>query len=355
MLVPVTARPVSSDTIAGSVIMLDVVAPVTVSVRAAGRAARAAPHDARHTVGRHQRRAGLGTGRRPVDEGVVAGARVQLVALVVLAQRRVRAGRLVVHVVAEQVLGRRVGLDRLGCVGLVLLGGRVVVGVVEAVPGVGERRERLVEGDVDQAALLERLRLLDQRDVVLQEQVRGVQPAGEVLRRGRLRVVRNRRVVVRRAARGERARQVVALADRVVGVAAVVRRDPAERRRASWRSAGRGPGRSAGCPGWRCGWRRSSCRRWTAGSAPGRSTEDAGQRLEPREREVLGHVLVVRLRRGERGHARRESRPTSGSGWCPGCWPSVPGPAHAAASRSGTVLAWNEVSPGVCAPPMSWA
>ena len=33
----------------------------------------------------------------------------------------------------------------------------------------------------------------------------------------------------------------------------------------------------------------------------------------------------------------------------------VPGPAHAAASRSGTVLAWNEVSPGVCAPPMSWA
>ena len=34
---------------------------------------------------------------------------------------------------------------------------------------------------------------------------------------------------------------------------------------------------------------------------------------------------------------------------------AVPGPAHAAASRSGTVFAWYEVEPGGCAPPMSWA
>src|SRR5581483_7542240 len=36
MPLPVTARPVSSDTIVGSVIMLDELVPVTVSVRAAG-------------------------------------------------------------------------------------------------------------------------------------------------------------------------------------------------------------------------------------------------------------------------------------------------------------------------------
>ena len=34
---------------------------------------------------------------------------------------------------------------------------------------------------------------------------------------------------------------------------------------------------------------------------------------------------------------------------------AVPGPAHAASSRFGTVSAWNLVEPAVCAPPMSWA
>ena len=34
---------------------------------------------------------------------------------------------------------------------------------------------------------------------------------------------------------------------------------------------------------------------------------------------------------------------------------AVPGPAHAASSRFGTVSARNWVDPGACAPPMSWA
>ena len=55
--------------------------------------------------------------------------------------------------------------------------------VREAVAGEGERREGLVEGDVDQAAVLERRGRLDLGDDVLEEQVRRVQAAGEVDRR----------------------------------------------------------------------------------------------------------------------------------------------------------------------------
>src|SRR5581483_10091358 len=84
--------------------------------------------------------------------------------------------------------------------------------------GVGERRERLIERDIDQAAVMERGRGLDLRDHVLQEQVGGVQTTGVVGRRvGGVRI---------REATGE----VVPVADGVVRVRSVVRRDPVERR-----------------------------------------------------------------------------------------------------------------------------
>ena len=102
--------------------------------------------------------------------------------------------------------------------------------VVEAVAD-REGRVRLVKRDVDETAVSEGRRALDQRDVVAKEQVRRVQSAGVVLRRGRFWVVGRsaRRGVVRRAVRVEGSRQVVARARGVVGVAAVVGRDPVER------------------------------------------------------------------------------------------------------------------------------
>ncbi len=87
------------------------------------------------------------------------------------------------EVEAEDVFPGGVRGQAGGVVGLIGGSGPVVVGVVEAVTRVRERREALVEGDVDQAAVAERLGLLDQRDVVLEEQVRGVQPTRVVGRR----------------------------------------------------------------------------------------------------------------------------------------------------------------------------
>ena len=97
---------------------------------------------------------------------------------------------------------------------------------------IGERRVGLVKGDVDEPAVGKGRRLLDQRDVVAQEQVGRVEPAGVVDGRRRLGIVgrQARRGVVRRAVGVEGAGEVVALAGGVVRVAAVVRRDPVERR-----------------------------------------------------------------------------------------------------------------------------
>ena len=73
MLVPGHWRPVSLATIALSEMTFDPGAAADGVGPRGRRAARAAAHDARHAVGRDQRRAGLGTHRRPVDEGVVTG------------------------------------------------------------------------------------------------------------------------------------------------------------------------------------------------------------------------------------------------------------------------------------------
>ena len=149
-------------------------------------------------------------------------------------------------------------------------GGRRVGGRVgEAVSGVGEGRESLIEADVDQAAVLERRRGLDLGHDVLEEEVSRVQATGVVDRR------------VRRVRVGEAARQVVAVADGVMAVAAVVGRDPAEGR----------------------------CRRLAlqvvveavarieqAGDVRRVAVARLEDRLEPREREVLRDVLVGRVR-----------------------------------------------------------
>ena len=133
--------------------------------------------------------------------------------------RVVRPGRLRRDIVAVDVLTGRVGQGAVGAVqrvrARILRPGRAegrLVGrrrverdvarsrlVVEAVAG-REGRVRLVEGDVDQPAVLEGRRLFDQRYVVTQEQVGCVEPAGVVRRRDRLRVVgrkTGRRVVGR--------------------------------------------------------------------------------------------------------------------------------------------------------------
>ena len=247
-------------------------------------------------VGLHR---GVGAGRLPVDvhtvdvlsggvgshevlphsgrvgEGVGG---VLLVALGELGHRR--AGVLVEHV-ARGVLGD------LGVVG----------GVVEA--HVRERWVRLVEGDVDETAVLEGVGLLDEWDVVLQPQIGGVEATDVVLRRGAQRLG-----VVRLAVLVEQTGEVVALTGGVVGVGAVVRGDPVER----WHLVGR-----LGQIG-----QQPLVRVLDGldvvlvghGSAVHRTGESvlaavvvADDRVEPREGEVLGDVLVVLLGTGERGDA----------------------------------------------------
>ena len=271
--VPVTDRPTSVDTaLLSAIVEVPAGAVAPASVRGPGTGlpppSRQVPAGWAGTVCGTQL---AGT----VDERVVTGARVQLVALGVPGQRGVRAGRLEVHRVAEQRLGRRVRRDR----------GRGVRRddrrVREAVAGVGERREGLVEGDVDQAALLERLGPLDLGDDVLEEQVSRVQAAGEV-HRG-----------LRRVRVGETAGQVVAVADGVVRVRAVVRRDPAERRRrlGALQVVVQPVGRVE-----------------QVRDVVGVAVTGLKDRLEPREREVLGHVLVGRVRAARVGLGRRPGR-----------------------------------------------
>ena len=269
------------------------------------------------------------TGRRAGDVAVVAGSRELLVAVLVGLHRGVGAGRLPVDVHTVDVLSGGVGshevLSHSGRVGegvggvlLVALGELghrragvlvehvargvlgdlgVVGGVVEA--HVRERWVRLVEGDVDEAAILEGLGLLDERDVVLQPQIGGVEATDVVLRRGAQRLG-----VVRLAVLVEQTGEVVALTGGVVGVGAVVRGDPVER----WHLVGR-----LGQIG-----QQTLVRVLDGldvvlvghGSAVHRTGESvlaavvvADDRVEPREGEVLGDVLVVLLGTGERGDA----------------------------------------------------
>src|ERR1019366_6548553 len=86
-----------------------------------------------------------GNGRVTVDVGVVARSRQQLVTRRVRGERRVGTRGLVVHVLAEKILPRRVRGDRSG------RGGRIGGRVGEAVGGEREGREALVERNVDQA------------------------------------------------------------------------------------------------------------------------------------------------------------------------------------------------------------
>ena len=269
------------------------------------------------------------TGRRTSDVTIVTGSRELLVAVLVGLHRGVGAGRLPVDVHTVDVLPGGVGshevLSHSGRVGegvggvlpvaLGELGHRragvlvehvargvlgdlgVVGGVVEA--HVRERWVRLVEGDVDEAAILEGLGLLDERDVVLQPQIGGVEATDVVLRRGAQRLG-----VVRLAVLVEQTGEVVALTGGVVGVGAVVRGDPVER----WHLVGR-----LGQIG-----QQTLVRVLDGldvvlvghGSAVHRTGESvlaavvvADDRVEPREGEVLGDVLVVLLGTGERGDA----------------------------------------------------
>ena len=261
MPVPVTDRPSSVATIALSVI---VAAPAAAVAPASVRGTRHGVAAAEQAGAGGLRRNGLVHAvRRAVDEGVVTRSRVQLVAAGVLASgvlgpvgsKCTLLPYRFSPAVSERHRGRRVGGDdrRVG----------------EAVAGVGERREGLVEGDVDKPAVLERRRGLDLGDDVLEEQVRSVQPAGVVHWR-----VRCGRV-------GPAAGQVVAVAHRVVGIAAVVRRDPAERRRRRLvlQVVVQPVGRDR--TGWRC----------ARVAVPGLQ-----DRLEPGEREVLGDILVGGVR-----------------------------------------------------------
>ena len=269
------------------------------------------------------------TGRRTSDVTVVTGAGELLVAVLVGLHRGVGAGRLPVDVHTVDVLSGGVGshevLRHLGRVGegvggvlLVALGEfghrragvlvehvargvlgdlGVVGGVVEA--HVRERWVRLVEGDVDETAVLEGVGLLDEWDVVLQPQIGGVEATDVVLRRGAQRLG-----VVRLAVLVEQTGEVVALTGGVVGVGAVVRGDPVER----WHLVGR-----LGQIG-----QQPLVRVLDGldvvlvghGSAVHRTGESvlaavvvADDRVEPREGEVLGDVLVVLLGTGERGDA----------------------------------------------------
>ena len=269
------------------------------------------------------------TGRRAGDVTVVTRSREQLVAVLVGLEGRVRAGRLPVDVLTVDVLSGEVGLDvvlrHLGRlregVGIVLLvplreildGLRGVVvqlllasGLrdVGVIGGVVERHVRegwvgLVEGDVDESTVLEGIRLLDERNVVAQPQISGVEATGVVLRRGAQRLG-----VVRLAVGVEETRKVVALTGGVVGVRAVVRGDPAEGRhlvRGLGQIGEKSVGRVVGV-GNVLGVRRNA----TVGR-PGQgvlaSAVIANDGVEPREGEVFGDVLVVRLSAGEGGDA----------------------------------------------------
>ena len=183
------------------------------------------------------------TRRGPGDKAVSSRSGEELVAVLVGGQGGVRAGGLPVDVPAVDVLPGEVGLEvvpgrRCGAgegAGRVLLvaggevlhrlGGIVVqlvsassLGDVSVVGRVVERQVRegrvgLVEGDVDETAVLEGGRFLDEGDVVAQPQVGGVEATGVVLRWGCQGLG-----VVRATVGVEETGQVVALACSVVGV-----------------------------------------------------------------------------------------------------------------------------------------